>query len=680
MADNSDSESLEEAKKKALNLFEEEERRASRKGKAKADTEEESSAFGHLGDSAGAKPAAAAPAAPAASEAEEVPEETEEDAAQVIEGEEGKIIHIKPPIIVKELAALMDLKPFLLVGDLMELGVFANLNQSIEPDVAAQVCEKHGFIFEREKREKGAGVHKVEEVIEEPEAPEEVAEDLLKSRPPVVTFMGHVDHGKTSLLDFYRGSQVVDGEAGGITQHVGAYSVERNGNRATFIDTPGHEAFTEMRARGANVTDIVVLVIAADDGIMPTTMEAIDHCRAADVTILVAINKVDLPRADVNRVKSQLQEKELAPEDWGGSTLCVEVSAKTGDGMDELFDAITLQSEILELRASEDGPARAIVIEARTEPGKGATATVVVESGVLKVGVPFICGDYSGKVKALVDDRGNRINEATPATPVEVIGFSDVPMVGDELVQMDSERHAKKLSGERMEVARQAKLKPKERSALETLFANIEEGGRKVLKVILKTDVQGSAEAVAGALHEIKSEKISLELIRTDAGPITESDVLLASASDAIILGFNTKIESKAVPLVKREGVQVKLFSIIYELIDQVKAAMLGMLDPETRENIIGHAEVREVFKTSSGRVGGCFVKDGRIDRKARARVLRSGQAVYDGGLHTLRRFKDDVNEVRNGLECGIKLGDFNDYMVNDIIECYELENLELKL
>ncbi|MCB1093104.1 MAG: translation initiation factor IF-2, partial [Verrucomicrobiae bacterium] len=485
-----------------------------------------------------------------------------DDEPKVVEVEGQKIINLKPPIVVKDLADLMGLKPFKLIKDLMELDVFVNQNQAIEPDVAAAVCEKHGFVFEREKREKGAGVHKVEEVIEEPEAPVEVEEDLLKPRPPVVTFMGHVDHGKTSLLDFYRGSRVVEGEAGGITQHVGAYSVERGGRQVTFLDTPGHEAFTEMRARGANITDIVVLVIAADDGIMPTTLEAIDHCKAADVTIVVALNKVDLPRADVNRVKAQLQEKGLSPEDWGGTTLCVEVSAKTGQGLDELFDSVCLQAEVLELKANPSGPARGVVIEARSEPGRGPTATVIIQSGTLKIGAPFICGKYYGKVKALVDDRGARITDATPSTPVEVIGFSDVPNVGDELVQMDSERHAKKLSEERIEIARQEKLKPRERSALETLFANIEEGSKKTLKIILKCDVQGSVEAVSNSLLDIKSDKINLELIRTDAGPITESDILLASASDAIVIGFNTKIESKAVPVVKREGVQVKLYSI----------------------------------------------------------------------------------------------------------------------
>ncbi|MCB1236842.1 MAG: translation initiation factor IF-2 [Verrucomicrobiae bacterium] len=659
--------SLEEEKKEALNLFESEEKRSNRKGaKGKGSGEAEASVFGHLKEDDAL--------------ALSIPGGGESGAGEDEPIVSGNVINLKPPIVVRDLAELMGIKPFKLIQDLMELDVFANQNQSIEPDIAVQVCEKHGFVFEKEKREKGAGVHKVEEVIEEPEVPEVVEEDLLQFRPPVVTFMGHVDHGKTSLLDFYRGSRVVEGEAGGITQHVGAYSVEKNGKRVAFIDTPGHEAFTEMRARGANVTDIVVLVVAADDGLMPTTLEAIDHCRAAGVTIIVAINKVDLPRADVNRVKSQLQERELAPEDWGGSTICVEVSAKTGQGLDDLFEMIGLQAEILELKANPNGPARGTVIEARTEPGKGPTATVMIQSGTLKTGVPFICGNVAGKVKALLDDRGNRVADAGPSTPVEIVGFADVPNVGDELVQMESDRLAKKLSEERRETMRQTKLQPKQRSALETLFANIEEGNRPVLKIILKCDVQGSVEAITGSLREIKSEKISLDIIRGDAGPITESDILLASASDAIVIGFNTKLENKAVPVAKREGVQVKLYSIIYELIDQVKDAMLGMLAPESREQIIGHAEVREVFKTSSGRVGGCYVTDGRINRKARARVLRGKLPVYDGGFVTLRRFKDDVDEVRNGLECGIKLGDFNDYMKDDVIECYELERVEQTL
>ncbi len=505
---------------------------------------------------------------------------------------------------------------------------------------------------------------------------QEVEEEKLAIRPPVVTFMGHVDHGKTSLLDAYRGSRVVHGEAGGITQHIGAYQIIRNDKSVTFIDTPGHAAFSEMRARGADITDIVVLVVAADDGLMPTTFEAIDHCRAAGVTIIIAINKVDLPRADVDKVKGQLQENDLTPEDWGGETICVEVSAKEGTGLDALFEMIHLQAEVLELKSNPEGAARGIVIEARTEPGKGPTATVVVQTGTLDVGDAFICGNHHGKVKALIDDTGARIQGAGPSSPIEVVGYSGVPNVGDELIEMESERKAKKLGGERQDNVRQEKLKPQDKSALETLFANIEQGKKTTLKLIIKADVQGSIQAIDKSLNEIQSDKISVDILRQSAGPITEADVLLASASDAILIGFNTKVENKAQPVVKREGVQVKLFSIIYELIDQVKEAMLGMLEPETRESVIGHAKVLEVFKLSSGRVGGCVVTDGKVVRTARARVVRDGVPIYDGGFSTLRRFKDDAKEVKNGLECGIKLGKFNDYQKEDVIECYELEKL----
>ena len=646
--DNADSgnKSLDERKAEALDLWEEEEKKGERKTKA-------------------SDPA----------EAGESEKSIEEVGVQ-------KIIHIKPPIIVKDLAEMMEMKPFKIIQDLMELDVFANQTQSIEPDVASQICEKHGFVFEKEKREKGAGVHKVEEVIEVPEIEdiEEVEEEKLSIRPPVVTFMGHVDHGKTSLLDAYRGSRVVNGEAGGITQHIGAYQITRNDQIVTFIDTPGHAAFSEMRARGADITDIVVLVVAADDGLMPTTFEAIDHCRAAGVQIIIAINKVDLPLADVNKVKGQLQENDLTPEDWGGETICVEVSAKEGTGLDDLFEMIHLQAEVLELKSNPEGAGRGIVIEARTEPGKGPTATAVIQTGTLNVGDAFICGNQHGKVKALIDDTGGRIKEAGPSTPVEVVGYSGVPNVGDELIEMESERKAKKLGEERQDQLRKEKLKPQQKSALETLFANIEQGKKTALKLIIKADVQGSLQAIEKSLNEIESDKVSVEILRQSAGPITEADVLLASASDAILIGFNTKVENKAQPIVKREGVQVKLFSIIYELIDQVKEAMLGLLEPETRENVVGHAKVLEVFKLSSGRVGGCVVTDGKVARTARARVLREGVPIYDGGFSTLRRFKDDVKEVKNGLECGIKLGKFNDYQKEDVIECYELEKLEQTL
>ncbi len=690
-ADNKDaadsgSKSLDEKKAEALNLFEKEEKKSSRKPKTSVPVSEQGSVFGHLGKDDPVIPVVVpeVPSPEEPEEPEEVVEESEE--GEIVNGVEEvgdqKIIHIKPPIIVKYLAELMELKPFKIIQDLMELDVFANQTQSIEPEIASKICEKHGFIFEKEKREKGGGVHKIEEVIEVPEVEdiEEVEDEKLSIRPPVVTFMGHVDHGKTSLLDAYRGSRVVKGEAGGITQHIGAYQVTRNDQVVTFIDTPGHAAFSEMRARGADITDIVVLVVAADDGLMPTTFEAIDHCRAAGVTIIIAINKVDLDRADLNKVKGQLQEHDLAPEDWGGNTICVEVSAKEGTGLDDLFEMIHLQSEILELKSNPEGAARGIVIEARTEPGKGPTATLVIQSGTLSVGDAFICGNQYGKVKALLDDQGNRVKEAGPSTPIEVVGYSGVPNVGDEMIEMESERKAKKLGEERHDQLRQDKLQPPQKSALETLFANIEQGKKTVLKLIIKTDVQGSLQAIEKSLTEIVSEKVSVDILRQGAGPITEADVLLASASDAVLIGFNTKVESKAQPIVKREGVQVKLFSIIYELIDQVKEAMIGLLEPETREKVIGHAKVMEIFKLSSGKVAGCMVTDGKIVRTARARVLREDVPIFDGGFSTLRRFKDDAKEVKNGLECGIKLGKFNDYQKDDVIQVYELEKLEKAL
>ncbi len=595
-----------------------------------------------------------------------------------------KIIHIKATTVpVKELAERMGLKPFKIISDLITLKVFvANAEKSIDIEIAEKICEKHGFRLEREKRAKGEGIHKVEEVIVEPEpvAIEEVEVDKLELRAPIITFMGHVDHGKTSLLDAIRKTQVVSGEAGGITQHIGAYSVFHEGKPITFIDTPGHAAFSAMRARGAHVTDIVVLIIAADDGIMPQTREALNHAKAAGVTLMVAINKCDLPAANVLRVKSQLQEIGLAPVDWGGDVECMEVSAKTGLGIDSLLETMALQAEVLELKSDPKAPPRATVIESSMVPGKGPVATVIIRQGTLKPGQPFICGPHWGKTRALINDRGESVKAVKPGMPVEVIGFSDMPHVGDELVVMDSERSAKKLSEERHEELRQKKLASTRRSTLEHLFASIEEGNKKSLKIVLKADAQGSVEAILGALKEIKSDKINQEILHSDVGPVTESDVLLASASDAIVIGFNVKVENKALSRAKSEGVQIKLYSIIYELIDQVKEAMTGLLDMLTREKVLGHAKVKQVFKVHRGYVGGSLVIDGRIDRKQRARVLRDGQPVYDGSIETLRRFQDEVPEVRNGLECGIKLQGFSDYEEGDIIECYELEKIQQTL
>ena len=676
---------LDQHKAEALNLFDEDERKAEARRSRREDPSP-----------------AAAPSAPAASILppisllkEEEPKPAPvvvapqaapaaEEAAPTEEGGDPKVIHLKPPIIVRDLAERMGLKTFNIIKDLMGFQVFAKADTAVEPEVAAKVCEMHGFIFEKEKREKGGGVHKVEEKIVEPPPPEpptlEEEKDVFELRAPIITFMGHVDHGKTSLMDAVRKTSVVAGEAGGITQHIGAYSVFYNDRPITFIDTPGHAAFSEMRARGAGITDIVVLVIAADDGFMPQTVEALNHAKAAKVTIMVAINKIDLPTANVMRVKQQLQDAGLMPVEWGGDTEVMEVSATKGIGLDHLLETMSLQAEVLDLRANPKAPMRATVIESRMDPGRGPTATAIVRNGTLKVGEPFICGPYWGKVRSLINDRNQPIKAVLPGMPAEIVGFNGLPNVGDEIVEMESERSAKRLSEDRQEQLRQQKLAAPRRSTLATLFANIEEGEKKTLNLVLKTDVQGSMEAIIKALKEIKSDKVEVKILHSAAGPISEGDILLASASDAIVVGFNVKVESTAVAIARREGVQVKLYSIIYELFDQMKEAMLGLLDPETREKVIGHARVKQVFKLSRGIVAGCQVTDGRIDRKARARVLRGNQPVYDGSVETLKRFTEDVGEVRNGLECGIRLGNYREYEVDDVIECYELEKFQQSL
>jgi translation initiation factor IF-2 len=660
---------LDERKAAALNLFEDDDKPKVRRRPADANQQSALPPISLLAEDNTPKPIVPIVHAPPA----ELP------VPEFEVGESGeKIIHLKPPIVVKDLADKMGLKPFKIIADLIAFQVFASADKAIDIEIAEKVCEKHGFKLEREKREKGGGVHKVEEVIVEPVAQvvAEVAVEKLELRAPIITFMGHVDHGKTSLLDALRKTQVTAGEAGGITQHIGAYCIFHGGKPITFIDTPGHAAFSAMRARGANVTDIVVLIIAADDGIMPQTKEALSHAKAAGVQLMVAINKCDLPAANVLRVKSQLQDIGLAPVDWGGEIECMEVSAKSGLGLDNLLETMSLQAEVLELKADPKADPRATVIESSMVAGKGPVATVIVGQGTLKVGQPFICGPYWGKVKALINDRGENIKEVLPGMPCEVIGFSDMPHVGDEVVVMKNERDVKTLSEERLSDIRQKKLTVPRRSTLEHLFASIDDSNKKVLKVVLKCDVQGSVEAIAKCLTDIKSDKCNLDILHKEVGAINESDVLLASASDAIILGFNVKVENKALTTAKRETVQVKLYSIIYELIDQVKESMQGLLDPLTREKVIGHARVKQVFKVNKGYVGGSVVTDGIMNRKQRARVLRDGQAVYDGGFETLRRFQDEVNEVRNGLECGIKLNGFSDYEENDVIECYELEKI----
>lgn len=591
-----------------------------------------------------------------------------------------KNIVMKPPIVVKDLATKMGLKPFQLVHQLMEMNVFAALTQAIEEDVAVKVCEANGFKFEVEKREKGAGqVHAPEKVVEPPK-PEPIKEEDLQTRPPVITFMGHVDHGKTSLLDAIRQSNVTEGEAGGITQHIGAYQIERNGQKITFLDTPGHEAFTAMRARGANATDIAVLVVAADDGVMPTTKEAISHVKAAGVQLMVAVNKCDLPAANPDKVKGQLQEHEVSVEDYGGDIISCDVSATKGTGLENLIENMLLQSEVLELKASYKGHARGVIIEGQSEVGRGNTATVLVQSGVLKVGDTMLVGPLYGRVKALINDRGERIKEAGPSMPVKVLGLDGAPVPGEEFTVMRNEKEARSVAEERASKERLGKLEKGSVVTLENLFARTAKDQKKVLKMVLKADVQGSLEAVKDSLLKIDSDKIEVDFVHAGIGPVTENDILLAKASDAIVVGFNTKTDGSAASASKREEVQIKLYSIIYELIDQVKDAMAGLLDPEEREAHLGKAVVKQVFKLSKFPVAGCLVESGRIERKARARVLRDKTPIYDGGIHTLKRFQDDASEVKAGLECGIRLGDFNDYEVNDVIECYTLEKVAQSL
>jgi translation initiation factor IF-2 len=666
---------LEKAKSEALDLFSEEKKPKVRK--AKLPPQAVLGSISKLLEQEA--PGAAMPTATPAAPAPPPPAEPSPESADSTENSGGdpKLIVIKPPILVPELAARLGLKPFNIMADLIKLGVFPAPNQPLEPDVAAKVCEIHGFTFEREKRDKEKGFHKVEEVIKEPEAPVQEPEDLLKDRPPIVTIMGHVDHGKTSILDFFRKSKVVAGEAGGITQHIGAYQVIHNDQEITFLDTPGHAIFSDMRARGADITDIVIIVVAANDGIMPQTIEAINHAKKAQKTIIVAINKCDLPSANVDRVKSQLAEHGLQTTDFGGDTEFAEVSALTGQGMEDLLELIALQAEVLELKANPKATTRASVIEARVVPGRGTTATVIVESGTLKVGMPFICGPFSGKVRSLINDRGQAVKSAHPGMPVEVIGFEELPNVGDHLTEMKSEREAKTLAAERQEQQRLVRLKPQHRNRMEDLYSMVRDGGGKAqLKLILKCDVQGSVEAIKKAVLAIESEKVECSFITAAAGPVTESDVTYAASTDAIILGFNVKVEAKAVKSAKASDVEIKLYSVVYELIDQVREAMLGLLEPLNRETVIGHAEVRQVFKLSRGRAAGSFVTDGRIHRKAHARVIRGGIPVFDGRMSTLRRFQEEVDEVRQNFECGIRLGEFNEYQEGDIIECYKLEKV----
>ena len=590
-----------------------------------------------------------------------------------------KIIHAKPPIVVRDFALQLELKPFKLISELMELGIFASMNQTIEESVALELAKRHGFQLEIH--------HRGEAAIEQPKKVEKPKEDendpkLLEERAPVCCILGHVDHGKTTLLDTLRKTNSVAAEAGGITQHIGAYQVRFNDNDITFIDTPGHAAFSKMRSRGTNVTDIAILVIAADDGFKPQTEEALKLAKAANNSIIVAINKIDAKGANVDKVKQEMQEKGIAPEDWGGETVTVEVSALNGTNIDELLEMILLQAEILELKANPKANASGTVIEAQIEQGRGAVATVIVEKGTLKRGDALVSGESYCRVKSMVDAQGTVINSAGPSTAVKILGWSEVPRSGDRFNREKNEKTAKRSADESKTERKLSNSKQvledkagNAGSSVEDLFAAIENQKKKNLRLIVKSDVHGSLEALVSGLEEISSNKVDLEIIGQGVGNVTKSDVTLASAGDATIVGFNVKLDNGVQSLAKHEDVSLIQNAIIYELLDQVEEAMVDLLEAEIVEKKSGAAEVRQVFGISKSRaVAGSMVTEGTIYRSGKARLMRKGKLIYEGAIETLRRFKDDVKEVRAGYECGINIKGCNEYEEGDILECYQIE------
>ncbi|MBI3603674.1 MAG: translation initiation factor IF-2 [Nitrospirae bacterium] len=586
-----------------------------------------------------------------------------------------KVIKLVPGVTVKEFAELVGQRSADVIRKLMEMSQMLTLNQAMNLDVALLIAEGLGLKAEISAEKEG------EELLAE--AVEWTETEQLEPRPPVVTIMGHVDHGKTSLLDAIRQTKVTEQEAGGITQHIGAYTVTVNGKRVTFLDTPGHEAFTAMRARGAKITDLVILVVAADDGVMPQTIEAIHHAQAANVSIIVAINKIDKPGANAERIKNALAEYNLISEAWGGQTIFVEVSAKQKLGIEALLEMILLQAEVLELKANPHRPAKGTVVEAKLDRGRGPVATVLVQSGTLRVGDAFVVGTFSGRVRALVADTGAKVAEAGPAVPVEVIGLPGVPAAGDAFVVVQDERVAREIAEDRAHKQRIASLAAgSTRVTLDDLYARIKEGDVKELAVVIKSDVQGSAEAVSEAIEKLSTPAVKVRVIHGGVGGITETDVLLAAASRAIVIGFNIRPEPKAAALAEREGVDIRLYTIIYDAIADIKAAMEGLLEPTLKERVLGRAEVRQVFTIpKAGTIAGCYVIEGTISRtSAGVRVVRDHVTVYEGKLGSLRRFKDDVREVQQGYECGIGVENFADLKEGDVLEVYVQDKVAAKL
>jgi len=599
-----------------------------------------------------------------------------------------RILHLKPPVVVRDFAVALGLKPFKLISELNQLVGFAAMNSTIDESIAQKVAEKYGFLLEIKHRGDAAAQQAAAKERKE-KKPEEDESKHLAPRPPVVCILGHVDHGKTSLLDAIRKANVAAGEAGGITQHIGAYQIEFNGRKITFLDTPGHAAFTKMRARGASVTDIAILVVAADDGFMPQTDEALKIALAEKqnhsdrFALLVAVNKMDVKGANLDQVKNQMQQRGIAPEDWGGETITVPVAAIKNQGINELLEMILLQSDVLELKANPKAEASGIIIESEIDFGRGPLATVIVQRGTLRVGDALVSGPNHAKVRAMFDDQGRNLKEAPPATPVRVIGWSGTPDSGASFRAVKNAREAEKLAEEEQlrlrKVATTAAAAPKEVS-VEQLFANIAATQAKALKVIIKTDVFGSSEAVRNILEGIKSAKVQLEIVSIEVGLVTKNDILMASAAGAVVIGFHTRLENGVTPLAKHHGVRVETYEIIYEMGDKVREMMADLLDPDIKEIKTGAAEVRQVFPLAKGFVAGCLVTEGKINRNASARLRRGREIVNEGKIATLKRFKDDANEVRAGLECGIKLDDFNGYAAGDIIECYEVQKVRASL
>ena len=589
------------------------------------------------------------------------------DAEHAFNAPTEPIVHevlVPETISVADLAHKMAVKAGEVIKALMKMGMMVTINQVLDQETAIIIVEEMGHTA------KAAAANDPETFLDDAEH----AEAILEARPPVVTVMGHVDHGKTSLLDYIRRSRVASGEAGGITQHIGAYHVETERGMVTFLDTPGHEAFTAMRARGAKATDIVILVVAADDGVMPQTIEAVHHAKAAGVPLVVAVNKIDKPEANSERVKQELVAEEVVPEDWGGDTMFVEVSAKTGKGIDELLEAVLLQAEVLELRAPKNTPAKGLVIEGRLDKGRGPVSTILVQSGTLKRGDMLLAGSSFGRVRAMLDEAGNDIKEAGPSIPVEILGLSDVPNSGEEVIVLNDERKAREIALFRQGKFRDVKLAKQQAAKLENMFENMGEGEVKSLPLIIKSDVQGSYEALATSLQKLSTDEVKVNIIHTGVGAVTESDVNLSVASKAVLIGFNVRADAGARKLIESSGVDVRYYNIIYEAVDEIKAALGGMLAPEKKESAIGLVEIREVYRISKvGAVAGCYVQDGVIKRNSKIRVLRGDVIIHTGELDSLKRFKDDVKEVKSNFECGLSLKNYNDIEVGDLLEVYEV-------